>query len=363
MAQSSIVVGIGHLRKQGRWYHFRWTCPETGQRKTEALKTKNQRVAMEKAVTLSGDIESGETRDRLTRRKNRARSFAEVSKEYAENMATRWEPTTVKANRSVRTVLDKEFGALSIGEIATRDIDAYLQRRREKDQISASTANKLLAYLSGMFKKAITWGYLNGNPMAGIKSLKIAQSLPDALTDDQLERLLSELKGLPYDVVLTAAETGLRTSEMRRLVWADVDWTDGDNGSVKVKKSKTGTFRVVYLTERIQAHLIEMKERAKDADVIPLVPLDQLPIFPSKIDPTRPFSEFAKTLSKAGEKAGIGHVHLHQMRHTWATRLRDRAVPLDRIMELGGWKTFAMVTRYAKARPTQLQSAIATLNG
>ena len=56
MAQSSIVVGIGHLRKQGRWYHLRWTCPETGQRKTEALNTKNQRVAMEKAVTLSGDI-------------------------------------------------------------------------------------------------------------------------------------------------------------------------------------------------------------------------------------------------------------------------------------------------------------------
>ena len=58
----------------------------------------------------------------------------------------------------------------------------------------------------------------------------------------------------------------------------------------------------------------------------------------------------------------IFHVHLHMLRHTFATRLRDRGVPLDRIKELLGHKSMTMVLRYAKARPEQLEEAIEALN-
>ena len=50
------------------------------------------------------------------------------------------------------------------------------------------------------------------------------------------------------------------------------------------------------------------------------------------------------------------------LRHTFATRLRDRGVPLDRIMELMGHKSMEMVLRYAKARPQQLFEAIRSLD-
>ena len=71
-----------------------------------------------------------------------------------------------------------------------------------------------------------------------------------------------------------------------------------------------------------------------------------------------------KRLIWAAEEAGIEkYVTMHVFRHTWATRLRDRGVPLDRIKELGGWKTMRMVERYAKMRDPQLQAAIAALNG
>ena len=42
----------------------------------------------------------------------------------------------------------------------------------------------------------------------------------------------------------------------------------------------------------------------------------------------------------------------------FATKMRDNGVPLDRIQEFLGHKTMAMVLRYAKARPKQLQEAI-----
>jgi integrase len=76
----------------------------------------------------------------------------------------------------------------------------------------------------------------------------------------------------------------------------------------------------------------------------------------------KPFVTLRKCLDTAGKAAGAGHVHLHMFRHTFATRLRERGVPIDRIKELLGHKTMVMALRYAKATPTQLESAIAALD-
>lgn len=73
-------------------------------------------------------------------------------------------------------------------------------------------------------------------------------------------------------------------------------------------------------------------------------------------------SSVKDALIGAGKRTGIGHVHLHMFRHTFATCLRERAVALDRIMELLGHKTMVMTLRYAKSTPTQLRDAIDALN-
>ena len=67
------------------------------------------------------------------------------------------------------------------------------------------------------------------------------------------------------------------------------------------------------------------------------------------------------SLEKASKQANVGHVHTHMTRHTFATRLREYGVPIDRIKELLGHKTLAMVLRYAKSSPTQLTEAVAQL--
>ncbi len=71
----------------------------------------------------------------------------------------------------------------------------------------------------------------------------------------------------------------------------------------------------------------------------------------------------SRPLARAAQKAGIGHVHLHMLRHTTATRLRDKGVPLDRIMEILGHRSYSIVLRYAKARPQQLIEAMKALDG
>jgi integrase len=51
----------------------------------------------------------------------------------------------------------------------------------------------------------------------------------------------------------------------------------------------------------------------------------------------------------------------HDLRHTFASRLAMEGVDLLTIKELGGWKSLAMVQRYARLSPGHRRNAIERL--
>ena len=54
---------------------------------------------------------------------------------------------------------------------------------------------------------------------------------------------------------------------------------------------------------------------------------------------------------KAMERAGSQNFRWHDLRHTWASWLVQKGVPLYAVQEMGGWKTASMVRRYAHLAP------------
>ena len=52
--------------------------------------------------------------------------------------------------------------------------------------------------------------------------------------------------------------------------------------------------------------------------------------------------DLKKSLISASKQIGIKHIHPHQFRHTFATRLMQRGVAMEHIMALGGWKSAAI---------------------
>lgn len=52
---------------------------------------------------------------------------------------------------------------------------------------------------------------------------------------------------------------------------------------------------------------------------------------------------------------GIRDFRWHDLRHTWATWLRQNDVPTWVLQELGGWKSAEMVRRYAHMSVKHLQ--------
>ncbi|HEY4372382.1 MAG TPA: tyrosine-type recombinase/integrase, partial [Burkholderiales bacterium] len=74
------------------------------------------------------------------------------------------------------------------------------------------------------------------------------------------------------------------------------------------------------------------------------------------------FTYRGKAIDKASTKAwkdalvraGIKNFRWHDWRHTWASWHRMSGTPTDVLQQLGGWKTQAMVERYAHQHPGYL---------
>lgn len=69
-----------------------------------------------------------------------------------------------------------------------------------------------------------------------------------------------------------------------------------------------------------------------------------------------------KAWTTALERAGIRDFRWHDLRHTFATWHRQAGTPTYELQRLGGWKTGAMVDRYAHVAPEALQGAAARLD-
>ena len=71
--------------------------------------------------------------------------------------------------------------------------------------------------------------------------------------------------------------------------------------------------------------------------------------------------DLTHSFATAAKKAGIVDLHLHDLRHTFASRLAMAGVDLLTIKELGGWKTLVMVTRYAHLSPDHKRQTLGRL--
>jgi integrase len=61
------------------------------------------------------------------------------------------------------------------------------------------------------------------------------------------------------------------------------------------------------------------------------------------------------------KRTGIQNFRFHDLRHTWASWHVMNGTGLQELMELGGWKSYEMVLRYAHLAPEHLSTAAARI--
>ena len=168
---------------------------------------------------------------------------------------------------------------------------------------------------------------------------KVPHRLPDILSGQEVDRLLSAVPEPKYRAVLmTAYGTGMRVSEACRVQTTDID---SERGVIHIRQGKRHRDRFVMLSPVLLTALREYWKAHR-----PTPPL----LFPGK-EPGTVVSAAAvrKALHRARERAGVAkRVTPHSLRHAFATHLLEDGADIRTIQVLLGHGSIRSTARYTQ---------------
>lgn len=246
-----------------------------------------------------------------------------------------------------------------------------------------ATVARDLAAISGLLSRAVKLRIIPSNPVLTVDKPKLDRSaVIRFLSEAEEGRLRAALIARdkrprestgPYKddltpAVLLSLNTGCRRGELLALRWRDVNlehmsryaFPEGrrdsrrkfvtEYGSVITihgAMAKSGQTRRVPLNPEARATLRAWKKQTRArADA---------PVFNVRTS----FKTAWRRLMKAAKIEGF---RWHDMRHTFASRLVQRGIPLNTVRDLLGHASLAMTLKYAHLAQTDRQSAVDVLN-
>ena len=224
----------------------------------------------------------------------------------------------------------KHLRGKTLDQVSRDMIDRIISRQLARR--SDRTKDLYVALIRAIFRKAMReWEWLEHIP-AFKTYMKAGKVRVRYLTHDQAKALMDRLPAHQSEVVLFALSTELRQGNILKLTWGQVDMTRRI-ATVDHGDTKNGEALGVPLNE-IAMGVLE-RQRGKH--------LTQ--VFTYRGQPLR--SANTRTWRAALQACGIENFRWHDLRHTWASWLRQNDVPTWVLQELGGWKSESMVRRYA----------------
>lgn len=233
-------------------------------------------------------------------------------------------------------------------EVTALDVKAW-QAHLESQSLAHSTVYARISQLSSFYEWMIadeTLGqHIGGNPvrLARPKAPKAYQTeSTQALTDDELRALLAQVKGRDdvigkrdYALLLFYMATGMRRSEVISLRWGDVKVNGGLSLAGKVKG---GDYREREIADpRVRDALLDYLETSGRLDRL----TPESPLWTRHDRAGNPGKQltshaFAKRFKRYARLAGLGDVHLHQTRHTYARLVGDATGSVKAVQEALG---------------------------
>ena len=252
-------------------------------------------------------------------------------------------------------------GSLRLDEVTYHVVEDFKLHlvtapRSEKNPkpLHAKTVSLILHVLHRLLTVAKKRGLLSSVPE--FEWIRIPLQEVDFLSFDEAPCLVAAARGEWRSMIALALRTGLRRGELRALRWQDVDL---EAGRLVVRQNivrsivgspKSGKPREIPLSAETVAML-----KAHRHERGPLV-------FCTKTGGYLPETTTVDALHKTCKKAKLRRTGWHMLRHTFASHLAMRGVPIRVIQELMGHATIQMTMRYAHLSPCVTKSAVEVLD-
>ena len=236
--------------------------------------------------------------------------------------------------------------------ITSLEVEGALSKAKEEGNWSASSHNHHHTLLSLTFRLGIRNAKVEKNPVRGIRREPENNSRVRFLTADEEKRLREAIRSNPawheHEPELSLGlSTGLRRSSMYiDLVWENVAL---DARIASVPRTKNGDPVHIPLNADAMKALMVFRSRGDGTGRV------------VRNAAGEPLNYPTHWFVPAVRAAGIKNFRWHDLRHCFASRLRQTGTPLGNIAELLGHRGLAMARRYAHLSISNLHEAVARI--
>ena len=231
-------------------------------------------------------------------------------------------------------------------QITQEDIKNYLAYVISEKNYKPASTNLAISALRFYYEEI-----LEKNIFKKIKPPKIEKKIPDALTKDEVKKLIAAITNQKHKLLVELLyASGLRVSEAVSIKIDDLNLEEG-LGTIREGKGKKD--RHIILSQSLILSLTDyLANRKKDSEYV----------FPSR-DSHLSVRMAQKIVSNAAKTAGIKkRVYCHILRSSFATHLLENNVDIRKIQVLLGHSSISTTERYTKISTKQLKEITSPLD-
>lgn len=230
------------------------------------------------------------------------------------------------------------FGHLKLEDIRRLEVQQFHNELVTQGRLAPASADHHVVYLRRVLNLAVEWEYMERNPLTKIPLMRVDNRKERYLSEEETERLVSVLRSDPAsgqsNVFLFLLNTGARRNEVMQAQWQHIDLQQGI-WTIPPSNSKSKKGRVVPLNEGALWVLDHLPTRDVHTHLF--------------VNPVtgKPFVSITRAWYRLRQKAGLDDVRIHDLRHSFASRLVNRGRSLYEVQQILGHASPQMTMRYA----------------
>jgi integrase len=267
-----------------------------------------------------------------------------IKRSYAEEM------------RIIRNHIFPALGEIPLAGITKADIRRLMQEKTAAGY-GPSMVNRILATVKSIFARAADWETdgIKESPARGIRQLRCPNRIDAFLTPEEAQRLQASVSESENPLLrFIIAFLLLSGARKREALDARREHVDVERRILTVPLSKSGKPRYIPLSD--EAVRVLAAARREVLRLMPETAADTPWIFPNPAT-GRPFVNIFVSWNNARTRAGLGHIRVHDLRHSFASALVNEGMTLYDVKEILGHANMATTTRYAHLSRPRLQRA------
>jgi len=202
-------------------------------------------------------------------------------------------------------------------EVVEDDIKSFIAKK-----LSEKTSAKSIVLIRAALK--FFYDEILKKNIVTLKTPKVSRILPTVLTRDEVKMLIESIDNEKHKLIVKLLySSGLRLSELVNLKVGDLEL---DESIGWVRKGKGAKDRLFIISPKLVEELKEFVKERKESDYLFVGKRGKMSA-----------RNVQKIVALARKKAGINkQVHVHTLRHSFATHLLESGVDIRRIQELLG---------------------------